>query len=113
MENQPNAIGSLFESAGNYFDTRVDLLKLKTVDKSSDIVSSIVSSLVIIFIVAFAILMLNIGIAIWLGVILGKAWCGFLIVGAFYTLLAGLFFIFKDKWLKGPVNDFIVKKMLN
>ncbi len=113
MENKPNAMGSLFKSAGDYFETRVDLLKLKTVDKSSDIISSIVSSLVISLIIAFAILMLNIGISIWIGIILGKSWYGFLIVGGFYALLAGLLFIFKYRWLKGPVNDFIVKKILN
>ena len=54
MENQPNTIGSLLESAGDYLETRVDLLKLKTLDKSSDIISSFVSTLLIAFIIAFS-----------------------------------------------------------
>lgn len=113
MENQPNAIGSLFESAGDYLETRVDLLKLKAVNKSSDIVSSVVSRLVICLIITFGIFILNIGLSIWLGAVLGKIWYGFFAVGGFYILLAVVLTIFKGKWLKGPVNDLIVKKMLN
>ncbi len=113
MEKQPNALGSLFESAGDYLETRVDLLKLKTVDKSSDVISTVVSSMVITLVITFGIFILNIGISIWLGAVLGQIWYGFFIVGGFYLLLAALLFIFKDKWLKGPVNDIIVKKILN
>lgn len=113
MEDQPNAIGSLFETAGDYLETRVDLLKLKTVDKSSDVISSVVSSIVIMLIISFGMFILNIGISIWLGTVLGEIWYGFFIVGGFYVLLAVILFIFRDKWLKGPVNDLIVKKMLN
>jgi phosphoglycerol transferase MdoB-like AlkP superfamily enzyme len=113
MEKQPNALGSLFESAGDYLETRVDLLKLKTVDKSSDVISSVVSSMLIALIITFGIFILNIGISIWLGSVLGEIWYGFFIVAGFYLLLAVLLYIFKDKWLKGPINDFIVKKILN
>lgn len=113
MEDQPNAIGSLFETAGDYLETRVDLLKLKTVDKSSDVISSVVSNIVIMLIISFGVFILNIGISIWLGTVLGEIWYGFFIVGGFYVLLAVILFIFRNKWLKGPVNDLIVKKMLN
>jgi phosphoglycerol transferase MdoB-like AlkP superfamily enzyme len=113
MENQPNAIGSLFETAGDYLETRVDLLKLKAVDKSSDIASSIVSRIVICLIITFGIFILNIGLSIWLGTVLGEVWYGFFAVGGFYILLAVVLVIFRNKWLKGPLNDLIVKKLLN
>lgn len=113
MENQPNAIGSLFENAGNYLETRVDLFKLKAIDKSSDIVSSIVSKVVICLITVFGFFIVNIGLSFWLGTLLGQTWYGFFSVGGFYLLLAALLFIFKGRWIKDPVNDLIVKKMLN
>ena len=113
MENQPNAIGSLFESAGNYLETRVSLLKLKAIDKSSDIVSSIVSMLVILIILTFGFIILNIGLSVWLGAVMGKMWYGFFAVGGFYLMLAIILIIFKGKWLKTPVNDLVIKKMLN
>jgi uncharacterized membrane protein YidH (DUF202 family) len=113
MENRPTAIGSLFESAGSYLETRIDLLKLKTVDKSSEVVSSLVSSLIILLIIAFGIFILNIGLSIWLGHVMGQMWYGFFAVGGFYTALAIVLTIFKSKWLKGPLNDIIVKKLIN
>ena len=113
MENQPNSIKSLFENAGNYLKTSVDLFKLKAIDRSSDIVSSIISMVVICFITIFGFFIVNIGLAFWLGSLLGETWYGFFSLGAFYLLLATLLFIFKAKWIKDPVNDLIVKKMLN
>jgi len=113
MENKPNAIGTLFESAGDYLETRIELLKLKTVDKSSEVISSLVSVLVILVIIIFGIFILNIGLAFWLGYLLGETWYGFFAVGGFYALLAILLIVFKKQWLKDPLNDVIVKKMLN
>ena len=113
MENQPNAIGSLLESAGNYVETRIDLLKLQAVSKSSDIVSSAVSSIVIALLFIFGLSVLNIGLSIWLGAVLGKIWYGFFIVGGVYVILAILLIAVKGKWLKTPLNDLLIKKMLN
>ena len=112
MENQENAIVSLVESARDYLETRVDLLKLKAVDKSADITSSVVSGLVILVITIFGILILNIGISFWLGHLLGEVWYGFFALGGFYVLVAAVLIIFRSKWLKVPLNDSIIKKML-
>jgi len=85
----------------------------KTVDKSSDVISSLVSNFAILLIITFAIFILNIGLSFWLGSLLGETWYGFFAVGGFYAVLAIVLIIFKKKWLKGPLNDVIVKKMLN
>lgn len=113
MKNQPNTIGALFESAGDYVKTNVELFKLKAVDKSSDIVSSIASWLVIALFIAFGFIIINIGVCIWLGNLMGHIWYGFFVVGGFYLLLAVLILSFKSKWIKQPVSDLIIKKILN
>jgi len=113
MDNQPNAIGFLFENAGAYVETRIDLLKLKAVSKSSDIMSSVISKLVILIFIFFATFILNIGLSIWLGALLGQLWYGFFMVGGFYLLLAILAIVFQNKWIKAPLNDILVKKILN
>ncbi|MBC7888874.1 MAG: hypothetical protein H7Z13_13435 [Ferruginibacter sp.] len=113
MEKQPDTFGSLFENAGDYLETRLDLLKLKAVDKSSDIISSVVSRLTILLIVAFAIVILNIGLAFWAGELLGKVYLGFFVVGGFYALLALILHFFWHPFLKGPISSIIIKKMLN
>lgn len=113
MENQPNTFGTLFETARVYLETRLDLFKLQAIDKSSDAVSSIVSRLATLILILFAVSLLNIGLAIWAGELLGKTYLGFFAVGGFYILLGVLIHLFKDAWIKGPVSSMIIKKMLN
>jgi len=113
MENRPISLGNLFEDAGNYLETRLDLLKLQAIDKSSDAASSLVSGLTLLVFVFFAVLILNFGLAFWIGELLGKVYLGFFIVAGFYVLVALLVYIFRDSWIKGPVSHIIIKKMLN
>lgn len=113
MEKEPNAIGNLLESAGDYLETRLELLKLQTVSKSSEVTSSVVTSLVIVVLVSLAVFMLNVGLAVWIGEMLGKYHYGFFIVGGFYALLGLLLSINKKSWLKEPISNAIINKMLN
>jgi hypothetical protein len=113
MENQPNTIGALFQNAGEYLETRLDLLKLKAISKSSDAASSVVSGLAVVIIGFFALVLLNIGLALWIGELLGHSYLGFFAVALLYIILALIFHKFKDTWVKGPVSTMLIKKMLN
>ena len=113
MDNQPNAIGSFIESAGAYIETRVELLKLQAVSKSSGVVSSLVSTIIIAVLIVFGLSILNIGLSIWIGTLLGATWLGFIVVGGFYILLAILFIALKDRLIKRPVTDLLINKFLN
>ncbi len=113
MENKPSAFGSLFQTAGDYLETRVELLKLQAVNKSSDVVSSLVSIIIIAIIALLGFIILNIGLALWLSFLLGEAWYGFFVVGGFYLLLSLIMISAKGKWIKTPVNDLLIKKILN
>ncbi|MEO6547517.1 MAG: phage holin family protein [Ferruginibacter sp.] len=113
MEKKPNSLGALFENAGDYVETRIDLLKLKAINKSSEVISSLVAVIAIIIAATVAVLLLNIALALWVGDLLGRAYLGFLVVAGIYLLLALLIHFFKDTWLKGPVSNIIIKKMLN
>jgi hypothetical protein len=112
MDDQPNPIGSLFETAGEYLETKVDLLKLRAVDKSAEIGSAAVTGLLIGLMITFGIFILNIGLSIWLGSLLGETWYGFFAVGGFYIVIALLLYLTKDRWIKGPLFDLIVKHLL-
>jgi hypothetical protein len=112
-EHKSNLLGSLFETAGDYAETRINLFKLKAVDKSSEVVASFAAFIIIAIVVTSGTFILTVGLCLWLGSILGHIWYGFFIVGCFYMLIAVLLFVFKNRWLKGPVNDVIVKKIFN
>ena len=112
MENDPGSVGSLFEKAGDYLETRLDLFKLRAVDKTSDFTSSLVSRIAIATILILAIFMVNIGLALWVGELVGRVYLGFFIVAAFYALLALLIHVFRKTWIKDPITTLIIKKML-
>ena len=112
MKNPPNAIGSLLENIGAYIDTRIELMKLKAIDKASKAISSIISVLLISIILIFSISILNIGLSIWIGTLLGGTAYGFFAVGGFYLLVGILLIAFKSKWLKVPLANIIIKSIL-
>ncbi len=89
---------SLFANVKEYFKERIDLIKLKLVDKASTIVSSILSFLVIFVVLIFFLFCLNVGVALYIGSLIGKTYLGFLIVAGFYAI-AGLVFVLVGKRL--------------
>ena len=113
MEDNTKLIQSLLERATEYGKTSFELIKLKTLDKSSDVVSSFIPHTVVFVIIASFMLFLNLGIAFWLGEILGKICYGFFLVAAFYGFIAIIIHFFMHKWLKKVISNYIIKQALN
>jgi Putative Actinobacterial Holin-X, holin superfamily III len=113
MEKESNSIESLLEKAGDYLETRVELMKLQAVDKITGTASSMASGVILIMIVGLMLFTLSIGIAVWLGDLLGEVYYGFFLVSGFYLLVAVILYLFRSKWLKKPLQDILVKKMIN
>jgi hypothetical protein len=103
----------LLEKGEEYGKTTLELIKLKTIDKSSDVVSTMVSWLIVILFAIMFFTLLNIALALWLGGLLGYSWYGFFTVAGFYGLLMLVFLIFRKKLIKKPVNNSIVKQLLD
>src|SRR4051812_48779682 len=79
-------IESLFETIKDYGQTNIDLVKLKAADRASDIISSLVSNFLVLLALTMFIVILNIGIALLLGELLGKNYYGFFVLAAFYLI---------------------------
>ncbi len=111
MEDQ-TLIETLLEKGEQYGKTTIELLKLKTLDKSADVASTMISwTIVIVFAVLFFLIM-NIGIALWIGELLGKSYYGFFAVSGFYALLGIVFAIFRKQFVKNPINNSIINQVL-
>jgi len=112
MDEQSGLIESLIEKGEQYGKTTLELIKLKTLDKSADVISNMVSwAIVIVFAVLFF-LILNIGVALWIGELLGKSYYGFFAVSGFYAILAIVFIIFRKQFVKNPLNNSIINQVL-
>ena len=110
---QPNMIESLIEKAFDYGKISLELAKLKAVDKTSNIVSSAFSQVVIYLFVFSFLLFLNLGLALWIGELLGKNYYGFLIIAAVYGLVGLIIRIFMYRWIKNCVCNGLIKRLLN
>lgn len=103
----------LFEKVEDYAKTSYELYKLKTIDKSASILSSIVYGGITIILFSIFFVIVNIGIAIWLGEVLGKMYYGFLCVAGFYGIIGGIVYLFMHKSIKKHISNFVISKLLN
>lgn len=112
MEKIATNIEKLYEKAENYTKTSFELVKLTAIDKTSEIISSLAVVVSIACIVAMFSLFLNIGIALFIGKILNDTSLGFLIVSSFYLLIGIVVYSYRKNWIKKPIDDLIVGKLL-
>jgi hypothetical protein len=113
MEDQPSLIESLIEKGEQYGKTTLELIKLKTLDKTADVASTLISWVIVIVFTVLFFLILNLGIALWVGELLGKTYYGFFAVAGFYAILALICGIYREQFIKKPVNNSIVSQVLD
>lgn len=111
MEYNAKQFDALAESTTEYAKTSYELVKLKVIDKISDIISSLIPHSVVFVIVVIFLLFCNLGIVFWLGEIFGEIYLGFFVVAAFYGLL-GIFMLIMHNWLKKNIYNKIIKQLL-
>ena len=112
MDNNANVFESLFNKTTEYLETKVDLMRLQAVSKTSEIISSIISKMVIICIMGMVMILVSIGFAIWLGTVLNKMYLGFFGVGVFYLLVILVLSLGRSQLMKAPLKDSIIKDLL-
>ena len=112
MEDNTKLIEELLERATEYVKTSFELVKLKAIEKTTDVVSSFMPNAVVLVLIASFMLFFNLGLAFWLGEILGKFLFGFFVVAAFYGIIAIVLHFFLHKWLKKNIGNYINKQVL-
>jgi hypothetical protein len=113
MDENLKAVELLLEKAVDYGKTGFELAKLRSVEKISDVVSSLIPHSVVLILFASFMLFLNLGLAFWLGDILGKVFYGLLIVAGFYGICGFVLHFILHKWFKRIVGNFLIKTLLN
>ena len=112
MEDNAKLLELLLEKAADYGKTSVELIKLRALDKSSDIVSTVIPRTVAIVLFASFMLFLNLGLSLWLGEILGRIYYGFFVVAAFYGVVGIVVNFFFHKKFKKVVSNYFIRKLL-
>lgn len=113
MEQTDSIVKVLLTQAEEYGKTSFELAKLKAVQKLIPIATAFTGNLFVLLALYLFIFLLNIGIAMWLGDLLGKPYMGFIYVAAFYLLIGIILYFTAGKLLRNPVSRFIIKQTLN
>lgn len=112
LEDRRELVEDLFEKTETYVKTSFEIFKLKTVDKTAEVVASIVSRLVVILFLSFFFLMINIGLAIWIGESMGHVYYGFFMVSGLYAIMALCLYVFRNPIIKNPIINSIISQVL-
>jgi uncharacterized protein YqhQ len=110
--NTTESIKNLFDKSKDYLETKIELTKLKTIDKSADVLSAVVVIVSLLFVGSLLFLFLSVALALFLGKLLGAYFYGFLIMGGFFALIMLIIFVQKDKWIKTPISNGLISKMI-
>lgn len=113
MEQKTTFIDPLYERIEEYGKVSFELVKLKALDKTSAVASTFVSRAVAFLVLAMFFLVLNIGVALWLGDLLGKSYYGFFCIAGLYGVIGSVLYFFMHKWMKARVSNSIITQMLN
>jgi len=109
--DEKSKIDSLASNIKKYAEESFNLLLINLYEKISRMVSG--ATAVIIFAV-FGILVLlfaSIGLSIWIGRLLGETFIGFFIVAIIYLLIAVFLYAMRDKWIRLPVVNSVIKSI--
>ncbi|MDX9928225.1 MAG: phage holin family protein [Bacteroidales bacterium] len=112
-DKSKHPLQTILESSEEYGRDTLDLIRLKAVDKGSKAISSFVLILVFVLILSIFFIMATIGLALWLGEIMGRTCYGFFAVGGFFGITGVIIYFVMGKWLKRVITDIIIRNTLS
>lgn len=107
-----DTIGTLIDKSKDFLETKIELARLKTISKSADVLSTVVVMVSMLFIGTLVIILLSIGLALYLGSLMGSYHYGFFAVGGFYAIVLLVLYTQRYRWIKTPVSRELINKML-
>lgn len=112
METTRKILEDLIGQVETFGKTSFELSKLRSIETTTTLVPVILTKVCVAAAFAFFVFVLNIGIAIFLGDLLGLSYMGFFIVSGFYLVVGVVFHYFLHGWIKTPVAELIIKHLL-
>jgi len=111
MEEKNNFFEPLLQSINDYGKTGYELIKLKTIEKSVDVISKLAVKLIILFTVMLCLIFGSIGVSFWIGELVGYVYFGFMIVAAFYAFVSIIILLFLRKWMRAKFSNSFISKL--
>jgi hypothetical protein len=112
VDNPAEAVEALFERVEAFGRVTCEISKLKTVEVSVLILTTLIAKVSVVLVLSFFLLVLSIGMALWIGDMLGALHHGFFIVAGFYLLVGVVLHFFLHRWLRRPIAQLIITHAL-
>lgn len=103
-------ISNLIDHLKEYFTTRLNLLLLKSSQKTFKVLSSIISNTILIIFFIFFLLFVSIGMALLIGEYYHHLYIGFMAVAGGYLVIGLLVYLNRKKWLEENITNIFIKK---
>lgn len=110
MKDKVIILEMLVEKIEEYGKTNYELFRLKAIDKATDIFASVTTRVVYFSIITLFFLLVTIGLSLFVGDLLGKAYYGFFVMAGFYFLLGVVLYLFK-KSLEDSFNNYLINQI--
>jgi hypothetical protein len=112
MLENPTSLDLIINKVSNYFNTSINLMKLKFIQTSTDMLANFIAYFVFILLLLISILFASIAFASWLNDIYHSHFAGYAVVSIGYLLLSMIAFLARNVWIKTPIQNTIIRKSI-
>lgn len=109
MSTEKNDFDELADHVEEYIETKIELIKLQAVEKSSTMLGSLAAGLIVLLFALTALVFASFSLAYALSEWIGVLYSGFAIVACMYLLLALLFYVNRTKWIIKPFQESFIE----
>ncbi len=108
MKKGLDQLVELKDDSLSYLKLRLMSMKLRAVDRISDLLSKAFGYLLFVALLFVALTFLMVALALWLGEVLGSDWLGFLTSGGAFLLASVLIYFIGHRFVSGAVVRFFM-----
>lgn len=106
------SIGKLFLEFKKYLELQKEYVKLGAAEKLTVMLSAVVIAAVLLILGAIVLLFLTFALAYFLGNALGSLPVGFGLIALFVLLIAGIFYVNRNRFVIQPLARFMTKLII-
>jgi hypothetical protein len=108
---EKSKLDSLATHIKQYAEESFNLLLINLYEKVARMISGATAAVIFAVFGVIVLLFGSIGLAMWIGYLLDSPFAGFFIVAGFYILVAAFLYIMRDKWIRLPVVNSVIKNI--
>lgn len=110
-QEEPSRFSRLYDHAEQYVKTSAELYRLKAVKTGAGIFSSVTTGFILGVVFSMVLLFASVGLAFYIGSVLGAWHHGFFIVCGIYLIAGIMVYLLRTKIIRRKLNDYFVKEV--